>query len=301
MEHEGSTFLCGSAATGEAFFFAKERDELVEQDTPNSSFFLFNQSDSEAQFRKYDENVGWPAVSMATSKPQSGERLVVAVSPYGDYWELSPATMAEKVGRIAGFDGNLRRLAAIENEIFACGMGRIVLQRRSAGQWRSIGPGPLKGDPPVVGFEGLAGFSTAEMYAVGWNGEIWWGDKGRWRRIDSPTSSILSAICCSPDGSAYAVGHDGTMVKGRRDQWQVVDTGRAENLRDVAAFSGKVYAVSDFAVFTLGAAGLEEDTDFADADRPATCLHLLQAPDGLVSLGTKDVFIKRDGPWRRLV
>ena len=37
-------------------------------------------------------------------------------------------------------------------------------------------------------------------------------------------------------------------------------------------------------------------------DAPATCLHLLEAADGLVSLGQKDVFLKpASGRWRRLV
>jgi hypothetical protein len=38
------------------------------------------------------------------------------------------------------------------------------------------------------------------MYAVGWGGEIWWRDHGTWRRIDSPVSVNLNALCCAEDG-----------------------------------------------------------------------------------------------------
>lgn len=300
MNHDGSTFLSGAAASAGFFFFAKERDDLVADDTPNASFFRYKAADSEADFRKYDENVHWPAISMATSKPVGGERVVVAVGPQGDFWELFPASTNEVVGTFPAV-ANLRRLSVIDDEVYACGMDRAVFRRQGTGQWQSIGPGPEPSDPPVVGFEDLGGFSGAEMYAVGWGGEIWWRDAGRWRRADSPTNANLSALTCAADGSVYVVGHDGVMLRGRQDQWRLVDTARHENLRDIAVLDGEVYAVSDFGIYRLGAAGLSPDPDMVD-DAPATCLHLLEAADGLVSLGQKDVFVKAaGGRWRRLV
>ena len=82
----------------------------------------------------------------------------------------------------------------------------------------------------------------------------------------------------------------------------LVDTGRDEHLKDVAQHDGDIYVCSDFDLFRLGPAGLAEETQFAEGgDKPATCLHLLEAPGELVSLGTKDVFVKRDAAWFRLV
>ncbi|PZQ74064.1 MAG: hypothetical protein DI563_13265 [Variovorax paradoxus] len=300
MNHEGSTFLSGAAASAAFFFFAKELDALVADDTPNASFFRFKAADSEAAFRKYDENVHWPAISMATVKPVGGERVVVAVGPQGDFWELFPASTNEVLGTFPVV-ANLRRLSVVDDAIYACGMDRAVFLRRGTGQWQSIGPGPAPADPPVVGFEDLGGFGEAEMYAVGWGGELWWRDHGTWRRADSPTNANLCALACAPDGTVHVVGHDGVMLRGRQDQWRLVDTGRRDILRDVAVLDGEVYVVSDFAIYRLGDAGLEADPDLVD-DPPATCLHLLEAADGLVSLGQKDVFLKpAGGRWRRLV
>jgi hypothetical protein len=284
------------------FYFAKEADELVADGEPNSSFFRFRDTDADAQFRQFDETVGWPAISMAVVEHPKKGRVVVAVSPHGDYWELESLSAEERVGTIAKFTGNLRRLIAVDGEFFACGMNRVVLRRTKPGKWTSIGPGALEDDPAVVGFEAIGGYSATELYAVGWGGEIWWYDGEQWQRVDSPTSVILSSMTCAPDGFVYVVGHDSVMVKGRRDHWELVDTGWSEDFRDVAQLDGQVYVCTDSALLTFQESGLVEETDFApEEDRPATCLQLLESAGELVSLGGKDVFVKRDAAWHRLV
>jgi hypothetical protein len=283
------------------FFFAKEVDEVAQSGWPNSIFFVFDETDPEAQYQRYDVSVGWPAIAMATSKPPGADRLVVALGPNGNYWELEPAPMLERAGQIADFQGNLRNVAVIDDVFYACAMGRRVLRRESPGVWRDIGPGTFAGDPVVIGFEDIGGYGANEIYAVGWGGEIWWRDGGQWKRIDSPTSGHLHALCCAED-AVYAVGQDGTMVRGRYDSWEVLPTGRMEDLRDVAVYRGEVHVCTTFRLLRWTDGQLVNDTDFAEsADQPATCQNLLCAADGLILLGEKDVFRLRDGLWRRLV
>lgn len=302
MKHEASTFLSGCAPFYDFLFFSKELDEWVADGKPNSSFFCFNEQDTEEYFRKYDESVGWPAISMAAVKPEGGSGKIVAIGSNGDYWEVEPSSAQESVGKIADFRGNLRTLSVIDNTIFACGMGRVVLQREDKGQWKPIGPKPTRDDADVIGFEDLDGYTKAEMYAVGWGGEIWWFDNNAWRRIDSPTSTNLTALCCAEDGTVYIVGHNGMMLRGRYDSWSVIDTDRKENLRDIAYYSGTIYVTTDFRILKLMDDKLVNDTNFVDSnDLPGTCLHLLSAVDGLISLGTKDVFRRNQEPWKRLV
>lgn len=302
MKHDTSTFISGYAPFYDFFFFAKELDELVDKGVPNSSFFLFDEEDESAQFRQYDESVGWPAISMASIKPDGDIRVVVAISPYGDYWEVEPLSTHESIGKIKNFNGNLRALSVIDDSIFVCGMNREVLLRESEGQWKSIGPGSKDGDADVIGFEDIDGYSKSEMYAVGWGGEIWWFDEGIWRNVDSPTSINLSSVYCGENGIVYIVGHDGIMLQGRHDKWSIVDTDRKENLRDVAFYKGTVYVTTDFRILKLVDGKLINDTNFADPnDPPVTCLHLLTAKDGLVSLGTKDIFRLQQNLWTRLV
>jgi hypothetical protein len=299
--HQGFTILSGCAAETGFFFFARELDEAA-IDSPHSSFLVYDDQDTDEPFQKYEEDVSWPAISMETIKPGKSARLVVAIGPNGNYWELNPETMKEQVGAIAGFSGNLRKLRAIGDEIFACGMGRVVLKRERAGIWHHLGPPARADDPDVTGFEDVGGFAEAEMYAVGWGGEIWWRDRGNWQRVDSPTSLNLRALCCAGDGNVYIVGQDGTMLRGRRDDWTLMDTERKENLMDVAWFAGHTYVTTDFRILRSSGDKLVVETDFVSpGDRPATCLSMLQARDGLVSLGQKDVFIRQDGPWKRVI
>lgn len=302
MKHETSTFLSGCTPFYDFFFFAKELDELAENGTLNSSFFCFDEGDTDAQFRKYDESVNWPTIAMAAVKPEGSSGNIVAIGPNGDYWELEPSTAQESVGKITAFQGNLRTLSVIHQTIFSCGMGRVVLQREGKGQWKSIGPHPTTDDADVIGFEDIDGYSKTEMYAVGWGGEIWWFDNGTWRQVDSPTSVNLTALCCAENGSVYIVGDNGIMLRGRRDSWSVIDTDRKENLMDVAFYNGTIYVTTDFRILKLVGDKLINDTDFADSDDlPGTCLHLLTTADGLISLGTKDLFRRNQEPWKRLV
>lgn len=301
MKHELSTFLSGCAVSHGFFYYAKEFDEAARAGNPNSSFYRHKDADTQAPMRKFGTTASWPAIAMATNSPVDPNRIVVAIGPNADYWELVPKSVDEKVGKIAGFSGNLRNLAVISDEFYACGMGRVVLRRKAPGKWQAVGPKAAKGDPPVTGFEDLGGYGENEIYAAGWGGEIWWRDEGKWRRVDSPTSANLRALCCTDDG-VYIVGHDGTLLRGRHEAWEVLPSGRKENLMDVATYQGQVYVVTDFRILRLEGDKLVNDKDFADKkDLPKTCLNLLQAPDGLISLGQKDVFRRKDGPWERLI
>lgn len=299
MNHAGSTFLCGCAATVELIFFAKELDELVEQDEENTSFFVMFQSD----WYKYQFDGAWSAISMATVMPPGGVRTVVAVAPHGAYWEVQPKSLQQVHGDVRSAEYALRATAVIDNVIYACGMGRLVLRRKRPGDWDEIGPGTSEDDDGlIVGFEDLGGVSADEIYAVGWRGEIWRLAGGSWRRLDSPVSGKLNAVCCGADGNVYIVGDDGVMLRGRNEVWEVLEIERSDNFMDVEIFDGSVYVSTDFELLKLHNGSLIAEDAFADPDDvPATCLHLLAADDGLISMGTKDLFRLNKGAWERLV
>jgi len=197
----------------------------------------------------------------------------------------------------------IRRVAAIGDEIFATGMGRSVIRRLSRGTWTEFGPGTTPADKDrVVGFEGIDGFSPDDIYVAGWAGEIWHWFLGAWQRIDSPTNANLNAVACDDEnGLVFAVGDNGAMVRGTGDQWDFIDTGRPENLQDVAVFDGEVFVVTDFDILRLGPSGLIPEDRFTGGDTPDSCLHLLAAEDGVVSMGPKDLFAFSGGIWRRII
>ena len=300
MNHRGSTFLCGCAAFYDLIFFAKELDELIEKNTENSSFFMMSNTD----WNKYEFDGAWSAISMATIRPSGGNRTVVAISPRGAFWEVDPAALNEVSGEINGVQNSLRALAAIDNAIYACGMGRTVLSRNGPGDWDNIGPNLKENNNTmqVVGFEDIDGFSGNDIYTVGWNGEIWHFNGSIWRRMDSPVSANLNAVCCASNGTVYIVGDEGVMLHGRDDTWDVIETGRFENLMDVAFYGGVIYMVTDFEILKVNddLSIVPEDKFFSSEDPPGTCLHLLIADDGLVSIGPKDLFRLHGNVWERL-
>ena len=124
----------------------------------------------------------------------------------------------------------LRGLSAVDDSIYAFGMGRVVLSRNSTGDWSGIGPETTDADKgKVVGFEDICGFSSVEMVAVGWGGEIWVYEAGQWCQKESPTTDNLNAVHCADDGNVYIVGDKGVMIRGRGDDWELLETARKEN------------------------------------------------------------------------
>ena len=71
-------------------------------------------------------------------------------------------------------------------------------------------PSPKSGEN--AGFEDICGFNLTEVYAVGWNGEIWQWEGVRWIDRPSPTNLILTGVCCGTDGNVYACGQNGTLI-----------------------------------------------------------------------------------------
>lgn len=298
MNHRGSIFHSGCAIAADLLYFAKEVEAVARRSGANSSFLRMDGD----EWIIYDEAAAWPAIAMATIKPAGGVRTVVAVGPEGQYWELAPLSMKQSIGRIAGAQPSIRGVRAIGDSLYIVGMGRLVMERVDVGQWRDMGPQGDRVKGQVVGFEDIGGFSTEEVYAVGWQGEIWWRDKLKWRQVDSPVSANLNSIACGAEGLVYIVGDDGVMLEGRHENWKVIDTGKSENLLDVAVYKQQVFVVTDFSIFCLSPGGqLVADDNFVEDDRPSTCLHLIESPDAVFSMGPSDLFRLTDGPWERLV
>jgi hypothetical protein len=301
MNHDVSSFLSGCAPFNDLVFFAKELDELAETGTQNSSFFSFDEQDKEAPFRIFSESVGWPAIAMATTKPPGHTGVVVALGADGRFWEGQPETLLESTGRFETNKGQIRSSACIDDIIFACGMGRTVLRRVACGEWQEFGPADDVDGEKVVGFEDLDGFSQSEIYAVGWGGEIWLYNGTYWLQAKSPVRGTLNAVFCAEDGVVYIAGDNGVLLRGRQHTWEVVDSGIAADITDIAFHGGILYAATDSAIYCLGEGGLIEEDNFTSGEAPTTCLLLLKAQDGIVSLGPKDMWRKTNGSWHRLV
>ncbi len=163
--------LTGVARYRDLFYLAVTDAELVREDIAHS-FFVANDSGTWAECGRAD----WKCVGMTVvSHP---EERMLAISEDGDVFTTvadSAATEVIKPRPIV-----LRGVSTIEGKAVAYGMRRQVYLREGKGRWRPMhGPDIAEGE--TAGFEALCGLSLRDLYAVGWEGEIWHFDGKVWR------------------------------------------------------------------------------------------------------------------------
>ena len=85
-----------------------------------------------------------------------------------------------------------------------------------------------------------------DIFAVGDLGVILHWNGSAWRRIDSPTSNDLMAICFGPTGTGWAVGAGGTILRYKSGEWLETSSPTTDTLRSVWAGPQDVaWAVGD--------------------------------------------------------
>jgi hypothetical protein len=197
--------------------------------------------------------------------------------------------------------GPMRGIRCVANQVYAVGMNRQVYVRNAAGKWASMDSGARltsENDDEVVGFEAIDGFNDKELYAVGWNGEIWRFDGKRWSQIDSPVNTVLVDVCCGGDGNVYACGRNGVLVHGRKNAWSVIEHGLGDDFWSLAWFGEELYVSTMDSVYKLKGSKLKS-VSFGK-DQPETCFQLSEADGVLWSIGAKDVFSFDGKKWVRI-
>jgi hypothetical protein len=197
--------------------------------------------------------------------------------------------------------GTLRHVRAIKGQIYIAGMDRQVYRRDGENSYAAMDQGarPPAGDKSVVGFESLDGFDPREIYAAGWKGEIWGFSGATWVPLASPTTQILTDVCCAGDDHVYICGRQGTLLQGRGREWQPIAVeSTKEDLWSLAWFKGCLYAASLRAVYRLEKGRLVP-VEFG-ADTPKTCYKLSAADGVMCSAGAKDLMLFDGRTWTRL-
>jgi hypothetical protein len=151
--------------------------------------------------------------------------------------------------------GLLRDYRSIDNYIFAVGMSRQVYRRNSNGTWLSIDQGVLQ--PPktlldISGFNSIDGISNEDIYAAGFNGEIWRYFQGHWQNLCSPTNKILNDILAVKPNLVFVCGQAGILMKGYGSEWQIIDhSDTSEDLISMSVFKHRLYVVSEENIYRL--------------------------------------------------
>jgi hypothetical protein len=161
--------------------------------------------------------------------------------------------------------GFLCDAAAIGGSVYATGMSRQVYRRAPDGRWSHDDAGVLDESldvDSVSGFRAIHGIHEDELYAVGYNGEIWVKAGTGWQQLDSPTNVILERVHVVHPDLVYAAGQGGVILTGRRTEWHVLEQDvTAEDFWAIEWFGERLYLASRSGLFRLQPGGELEPVD----------------------------------------
>jgi hypothetical protein len=214
------SFVNGCVVDKEYILFLLANDELAARKIDSAMFLGWKGG---AWLNGGDQD--WMCAGIGIERSETPK--LVAVGEFGEVFVKGGGVQInEKVTpklKTISDRGPLRGVRTIDQNVYVVGMDRQVYMR-SKGRWSAFDAGlnSTHGNSDIAGFEAIAGFDKNELYAVGWNGEIWRFDGHTWKRADSPSNLILNDVCCAADGKVYAVGQKGTLLVGRHDKWQLI-------------------------------------------------------------------------------
>jgi hypothetical protein len=289
------SFVGGVVRNRTTAYLALVGDEAADMKIPQTLFAVWHQG----QWLDGGD-VKWRASGMAVARTPLEQ--MIATGEWGDVSCVGSGDLhAEHVAtgvKQPSDRGPLRGARRIGSSIYVVGMDRQAYRRTDANRWVEFGPKPTS-QADTTGFEAIDGFNEQDIYAVGWDGDIWKFSGAAWDPLPSPTNLVLVDVCCAGDGSVYACGRKGFLIKGRDQTWDAIDTGGLEeDIWSLAWFNGRLYLATMYNVYTLDSNGVRA-LDMG-TDQPQTC-HRLSAEDGVLwSIGAKDVMAFDGTAWSRI-
>lgn len=292
MVHEISThsnYITGAARFSYLVYLVIQDKALTERSVDHCRLIAFQRGEL-----AHIADRNWNTTAICVVKKPSEK--MVAISEYGDVLTYVKGVTTEEL--IQPRPTVVRNVGVVDGIALACGMRREVFMRVREAEWIAI-PAPVPAPQENAGFEAICGFSMAEVYAVGWDGEIWQWNGEKWVERPSPTNLILTGICCGEDGRVYVCGQGGTLIRGRNETWEIISTADAmTDFWDLCWFNGALYIASMTMLFRLIDDRLEA-VDFG-SDPPRTCGRLSSAQGVLWSVGASDVFSYDGATWTRV-
>ena len=273
--------------------------ELADTDAEHTRFYMYNPDKDAWGHREIDHEI----VSVVYQKAKDRVAWFL-LNKRGTIVEVSPSGVAETkipgAGTGPGQYGYLRQIREIAGDLYACGMCRQVY-RRIGNAWTSISDEILAPrDSVEFCFESMDGNSNNDIYAVGWQGEIFHYNGTKWSKCDSPTNVDLNAVKYVDHKTIYACGNDGTVVYGSRDTWNVIqEEEMGDDFWGIEFFKGLTYISSLNGIFQLKDKALTlVDTKL----KPKPDSYRLHANEELMwSFGNHDLTFFDGKRWKRTV
>ncbi len=243
------SYIHGCPTGSDGGWLSMVMDDVAVKGIKHSAFMKMERSVLTPRFMKMFPTVFAGQLADGTVVFVGGNGQAISSSPDGQTTEERVASGADSPETI----GDLRSAAIVGSRLIAVGMQRQVYVRAEDGTWSASRAGlPAFGEGETSGFEAVAAVSAAEIYAAGWDGELWRFDGASWNPIASPTKSIITALCVDDAGLVHGCGRNGLLLSGRADAWRVVSDPRCpDDLWSMAAHGARVFAASRRSLYCI--------------------------------------------------
>ncbi len=196
--------------------------------------------------------------------------------------------------------GPLRDLCAIDSAAFVVGMGRQIYRISADGLWSNFDNGVTRpsaiGD--VCGFNSVHGINENLLYTVGFNGEIWVYEFGKWAQAESPTNVVLHCVRVVNERCVYIGGQKGLLLKGTGGVFISIDTGLDHDIWGMEVFKDKLYFCTEKKLYVV----INDKVDEVDIDVEHDTLRSIHScKDIMYVFGPKNILKSNDcKEWERL-
>lgn len=283
------SFSTGFVASKRLVVIAAEQDNLINRKPHSILFFL---QDGKWQRMSID----WPVVSVCVAV--DGTLLSLGVDGHVHVAGRSGVSVETISANGNGPEsvGVMSQIRTIDGVTLAIGMGRQVYLRNADGVWSRFDFDSRQAleEGSVSGFLSIDGLTRADIYAVGFSGEIWHHDGKAWSQMESPTNVNLNSVRCVHPKDVYIGGQSGVLLKGARNQWEVICKGEVtDDIWGVEVFMDRIYVSTSKNVFAVDGNRLQKLDIGCEQTGAASKLH---ASDGVLwSFGTKFLAYTADG------
>ncbi len=192
--------------------------------------------------------------------------------------------------------GGFRSINTVEGYAYAVGFGGMVYRMEAPDKWLCMDGGL----PDTLKLSHIHGYSTNDVYVVGFHGEVWRCLNSSWVKQEVPTNIHLEKVLCAGDGRVYVVGKKGIIIIGDGDCWRVLEQELTDStFWGVQWYKGHVYISSFAGLYRIEDGDLVE-VDFGFSEK-VSC-HQLGTADGVLwSIGEEDILEYDGSYWTRVV
>ena len=199
--------------------------------------------------------------------------------------------------------GPLVSIQSAKEGVYAVGMARQVYARNPDGEWSLISKHIIDQGTPaqkLISFTSITQLDDENLYAVGFEGEIWHTQNMHWKQSQSPTNVDLVEIAKLPSGDGIILGCSGVLLCGRDDTWEVIEhDNTTDDLISTATFREISYISTGLQLFAL-----DRNNNLREIATPknntSSLPYLKACKDSLWIFGDRDVFWTSDlNTWHK--